>query len=239
MFTVITTTEHRETVMNQPAENTVIAEVDLYREVHKGLRLALFELVEMAGTLDATDHDGLEEFGRLFGAVDMMLQTHHRHEDGAELVGLIAQHVSDVLPAITEAHDHAEQQLATLRCLVSELAGGVDRCGAIYDASVAFTAGYLDHMAVEETQVMPRLQAAASAEQLMAITMAIRMSVPPPDMCVFLRYMLPAMTPDERSETLGGMKAGAPPEIFELFWGVAEASLSPSALAAVADHIAA
>lgn len=225
--------------MNQPAESTMTAEVDLYREVHKGLRLALFELVQTAGTLDAADHDGLEAFGQLFGEVDMMLQTHHDHENGPELGRLIALHASDILPGIQEAHDRAEQRLAELRLMVASLASGVDNTGAIYDAVVAFTADYLDHMQVEELQVMPALQAAVSAEDLMAITMAIRTSVPPPDMCVFLRYMLPAMTPDERTATLGGMKAGAPPEIFDLFWGVAEASLSPAALATVADRIAA
>jgi hypothetical protein len=57
-------------------------------------------------------------------------------------------------------------------------------------------------------------------------------------MCVFLRYMLPAMNPDERAAMLGGMKAGAPPEIFELFWSVAEDCLPAEALATVANRIA-
>jgi hypothetical protein len=41
----------------------------------------------------------------------------------------------------------------------------------------------------------------AGEGELEPIVMLIRMSVPPPDMCVFLRYMLPAMNPDERTST--------------------------------------
>jgi hypothetical protein len=36
---------------------------------------------------------------------------------------------------------------------------------------------------------------------------------------------------------LGGMKTGAPPEVFELFWVTAEADLSPADLAVIAARI--
>ena len=122
--------------------------------------------------------------------------------------------------------------------MVEGLTDGVDDAAPVYDAVVAFAADYLGHMQVEETEVMPALQRAVPVDELMAVTMQIRTSVPPPQMCVFLRYMLPAMTPDERTATLGGMKAGAPPEVFELFWGVAEAHLSQNDLATVAHRLA-
>ena len=214
-------------------------DVDLYREVHKGLRLALFDLVQQAGALDGGSGPSVESFVRLFGDIDMMLQTHHGHEDGEHLGSLIAQHASQFVMAVEAAHENSEKQLEELRSLVSSLGDGVDNADAIYDAVVSFTSDYLDHMQIEENDVMPALQAGASIEDLMAITMAIRTSVPPPDMCVFLRYMLPAMNPDERTATLGGMKAGAPPEIFDLFWGVASENLASSDLAVVAGRLAA
>lgn len=225
--------------MSQSRETVQPAQVDLYREVHKGLRLALFDLIRVAGALDAADVGSVEAFTGLFDDVDMMLQTHHSHEDGAALGALIREHAASVVGVIDDAHEASEQRLLELRSMVASLAGGVDNARAIYDAVVTFTADYLGHMEVEEKHVMPLLQDSASVDELMAITMVIRTSVPPPDMCVFLRFMLPAMNLDERSATLGGMKAGAPPEIFDLFWGVAEDSLSPSALRAVAERIAA
>ena len=72
----------------------------------------------------------------------------------------------------------------------------------------------------------------------MAVQMAIRTSVPPLDMCVFLRCMLPAMNPEERTAMLGGMKMGAPPEIFAMFWETAESCLSSTDMATVAGRMA-
>ena len=47
--------------------------VDLYREVHKGLRLALFDLTAAAGSLDRSDETGAKAFATLFADVEMML----------------------------------------------------------------------------------------------------------------------------------------------------------------------
>jgi iron-sulfur cluster repair protein YtfE (RIC family) len=213
--------------------------VDLYREVHKGLRRALFEFTETAGTLGGSDRAGIDGFARLFAELDMMLETHHRHEDGEHLASLIERHVPEAATTVAEGHDEISRQLDELRSLVAGLSDGSADSAAVYDAVVAFTTLYLGHMQVEEQVVMPALQKAVPGDDLMAISMAIRTSVPPDDMCVFLRHMLPAMNPDERTATLGGMKAGAPSEIFELFWSVAEANLEQADLATVAERIAA
>lgn len=71
--------------------------------------------------------------------------------------------------------------------------------------------------------------------QLAAVTDAIRGSVPPDEMCTFIRYMVPSMNLPERVDMLGGMHAGAPPEIFEQFRAAAEACLPAPAYRAVAD----
>ena len=104
-----------------------------------------------------------------------------------------------------------------------------------YLALAAFTAEYLEHLAFEEQQVMPALNAAMSDDELAEVTGVIRGSVPPDDMCVFIRYMAPAMNHSERVDMLGGMHAGAPPEIFELFRAAAEGCLAPEDYRAVAD----
>lgn len=225
--------------MDQTLEATKTEQVDLYREVHKGLRLALFGFVEAAGSLDGADRDEIETLRRQFADIDMMLQIHHDHEEGDELCALIAKHAASTADDIGAYHERSEEQLAELGALVAELGTGVDNSASVYTAATAFVAGYLGHMQVEEDQVMPELQAAVPADELMEVQTTIRTSVPPPEMCVFLRYMLPAMTPEERTATLAGMKAGAPPEIFEMFWAVAEESLSSSALATIAERIAA
>jgi hypothetical protein len=102
-----------------------------------------------------------------------------------------------------------------------------------HNAVTTFIAAYLVHMEVEELQVMPVIQNGAPIEKLMAVQMAIRTSVPPPHMCVFLRCMLPAMNPEERTAMLAGMKMGAPPEIFAMVWTTAESRLSSTARSTV------
>jgi hypothetical protein len=168
----------------------------------------------------------------------MMLTTHHSHEEIGRLGELIVEHVdAGTARSIQDAHDWSDAALADLRSRVARLQSGRD-AAALYDAVVEFVAGYLTHMNDEEQVVMPALSAAADIEELGQISMQIRMSVPPPEMCTFLRYMLPAMNPDERATTLGGMKTGAPPEIFAMFWGTAERALTERDLAAVEARIA-
>lgn len=207
--------------------------INLYREVHKGLRRGLSELVEVTGSLDTADETAIEAMRTLFAELDMMLTTHHSHEDLGRLGELISEHVdADTVRSVQEAHVWSDAALADLRRRVAETRTDHD-AAALYDAVVEFVAGYLAHMNDEEHVVMPALNGGATHDELSEIVMQIRMSVPPPDMCTFLRYMLPALNPDERASMLGGMKMGAPPEIFALFWDAAEQSLDEHELAVV------
>jgi hypothetical protein len=56
-------------------------------------------------------------------------------------------------------------------------------------------------------------------------------------MCAFIGVMVPAMNTEERVSMLGGMQAGAPPEIFELFRSAAEAALDPADYRSVATRL--
>ncbi len=105
---------------------------------------------------------------------------------------------------------------------------------AFHLALADFTAMYLAHLRFEESQVMPALQAAMSNDELEGVTVQIRTSVPPPEMCVFIKYMVPSMNFAERLDMLGGMYQGAPPEIFEMFRAAAEACLPADEYRAVA-----
>jgi hemerythrin-like domain-containing protein len=227
--------------MNMPAtdSDSSTESLDLYREVHKGLRLALFELARAAGALDPADRPSSDAFCEQFADVDMMLQTHHAHEDDPLFSALLTDYAPTALKDRVHAeHVLTDERLAELRALVAELSQGTDTTEAIYDAVTTFIAAYLVHMEVEERQVMPAIQNGAPIEKLMAVQMAIRTSVPPLDMCVFLRCMLPAMNPEERTAMLGGMKMGAPPEIFAMFWETAESCLSSTDMATVAGRMA-
>ncbi len=52
-----------------------------------------------------------------------------------------------------------------------------------------------------------------------------------------LAVMLPAMNVDDRTELLGGMKAGAPAEVFQEVWGLASSVLDPADVEALAVRL--
>jgi hypothetical protein len=213
--------------------------LDLYREVHKGIRRSLFALCEAAGALDADDPTACEAFVARFADVDRMLTLHHDHEDGAlgDLVAVVAPQFAAELAV---GHDRAVEGLAALRRQVIVLADAdAGDADVLYDSVAAFLVEYLAHMAFEEHQVMPALAAGSTFDELLAVQVGIRTTMPPTDMVLFMRSMLPAMNVHERTTMLGGMRAGAPPEVFDVFWSTAVDVLTPEQLAGVAGRIGA
>lgn len=232
----------KEAVMTQiDAEPVHVPEanvaLDLYREVHKGIRRALFALCEAAGSLDPDDATTRDAFVARFADVDHMLTLHHDHEDGEFFGNLIAQVAPQFTAELDDAHHRAVDGLADLRRAVIALGDREGDGDELYDRIAAFLVDYLSHMAVEEHQVMPALAAGSTFDELLAVQIGIRTTMPPTDMVLFMRSMLPAMNPGERTTMLGGMKAGAPPEIFDVFWSTAADVLTADQLAAVAGRL--
>lgn len=213
---------------------------DLYREIHKAMRLALFGVTTMAGATDAADEASVQRLCDEWHDVRLVLIGHHHHED-AYCDPLIARHAPALRESLEAEHDIADAAIDRIDAIVHGLAGldSGDRVGALHGLHLEladFTSQYLQHLRFEEHEVMPALNVAMSNADLAAVTDQIRGSVPPPEMCVFMRYMVPAMTFAERADMLGGMHAGAPPEIFELFRAAAEGCLPAHEYRAVATH---
>lgn len=84
---------------------------------------------------------------------------------------------------------------------------------------------------------MPALEAAVGLEAVVAMHQSIVSSIPPRDMARSLAIMLPAMNIDDRTDLLGGMQAGAPPEVFEGVWSLAGSVLSRDDVAALGRRL--
>ena len=97
----------------------------------------------------------------------------------------------------------------------------------LYLELAEFTGVYLTHQDVEERNVLPALEKAIGPDAVQNMHTAIVSSIPPDQMVRSLAIMLPAMNIDNRAEMLGGMQAGAPPQIFEGIWGLANSVLNP------------
>jgi hypothetical protein len=214
---------------------------DLYREVHKGLRKALFDLTTSVGSADCQVAADREAVVAHVHRVIALLHTHHGHED-TFIQPLLDAHAPTLAAMIEDGHGEVDADIVDLELAAEKLAGtdGGDAVAAghaLYGRLALFTASYLAHMALEEGGVMEALRAAMSLGDLFDVEMTLRGSVAPPTMCDFIAVMVPAMNPAERTTMLGGMHAGAPAEVFELFRGAAEAALGADDYAALARAI--
>jgi hypothetical protein len=214
---------------------------DLYREVHKGLRYALFQVTVATGSADCADGDVRQDVVDGVHRMIALLHAHHQHED--TFLRPVIQAQDPHLAAMTDAeHDEIEADLIEIELYTDRLAAatggeafvvGLD----LYGYLAHFTARYLAHMSLEEDIVMKKLRDTMSIEELFAIEVALRSSLSPTTMCEFLTFMMPALNIAERTGMLAGMKAGAPPEVFDSFRSATEAALDPNDYRTVATRI--
>lgn len=214
---------------------------NFYREVHKGLRHALFQLTTATGAADATDSSARDAVAEHVHRVIGMLNAHHNHED-TFIQPLIEERAPTLAPLVSEGHTESEADLVEIEMRTDKLTRttGNDAVVAaceLYGCLALFTARYLAHMGLEEGAVMTALRESTTVEDLFALDMAIRTSIAPPTMCEFLNVTMPAVNIDERTDILAGMRAGAPHEIFELFRAATQASLHADQYTAVAARL--
>ncbi len=213
---------------------------DLYREIHKGIRYALFHTTLRAGSLDVADADAIDGLVAAQRELLDLLHSHHEHED--EFVQpLVETHAPALAVTVAAQHGDVAAGMAQLERLADRLAT-VARPGRhaaahnLYLDLGRLTSAYLAHQLVEETQVMPALRAAIPTDELVALDWAIRASVPPDEMARAMAFMLPAMDVEERIDMIGGM-AMAPPPVFAVLRAAAEAALTPTEWTQVVKRI--
>lgn len=214
---------------------------DLYRDIHKAIRVELFSLTTDAARLDPGDLAGRADLARHTAEVVDLLVKHAEHEDHG-----IQPAIEANLPALAE---QVEAEHAALEARLHELLEmaefnarpEVDQPGfrlhRFHLAVAAFTGAYLAHQDVEEREIMPALIDAIGVEATIAIHGSIIAGIPPVELGASLAKMIPAMNLDGRVELLGGMRANAPAEVFEGVWGLAASVLTDCELAAVAERL--
>ena len=199
--------------------------VDTYRDIHKGIRADLFALTGSAGRVDPGSAADVRAVAAHLDTTVDLLVTHAEHED-THLVGVMADTLPDLNAKIQRDHAELESRLVDLqgwaRVAVSAPEGAArDDMQRLYIELASFTSAYLAHQDLEERVVAPELHRVLGPEGVLAIHQAIIASIPPDEMATTLALMLPAMNNDDRTELLGGMQAGAPPEVFAGVWSLA------------------
>jgi Hemerythrin HHE cation binding domain len=231
------------TISPLSAESTALDRVvvDLYRDIHKGIRNELFAVTFEAGRADPLDRDAVSTVGCRWGNLVKVLLAHAEHEN--EFVQpVIERFAPEHAEDIATTHTALEAQMAQLELLADRAADSCPEQGRLlthrlYLGLASFTASYLLHQEFEEFEVMVTLSQHVSPEELQALDNAIVASISPEMMAQSASIMLPAMNIEDQVELLGGVQAAAPPEVFAGMLGLAESVLEPARYEIVARKL--
>jgi hypothetical protein len=215
--------------------------VDLYRDIHKAIRVELFTITAAAGRTDPHDVEARTGLAAAVRGLVGFLDDHAEHEDGA-ILPVLEVHLPELADQISRDHHLFDGRGAYLTALAdAAVEAGHDQQRALvhhlYLDLAGFTSIYLAHQDLEERTLMPALEAAVGPEQTFAIHQQILGSIPPDEMARSLAMMLPAMNLDDRTEMLGAMQQEAPVEVFQGVWGLAGSVLAPQDLTALGNRL--
>ena len=215
--------------------------VDIYRDIHKGIRHELFGVTLDAGQVDPGNPEAVTGVAGRWANLVNLLVAHADHEE-TFLQPVIEEFTPVYAEEIAETHARLEGQMAQLELLADRAA---ESCAEqrrllthrFYLGLASFTAAYLEHQEFEEFEVMVMLSEHVSPEELRALDNAIVATISPEMMGQSLSIMVPAMNIEDQAELFGGMQAGAPPEVFAGAMGLAQSVLEPVRYEALARRL--
>jgi iron-sulfur cluster repair protein YtfE (RIC family) len=215
--------------------------VDIYRDIHKGIRNELFAVTLDAGRVDPHDSEAVNAVATRWDALSGLLVAHARHEEDF-VQPVIERFVPVYAEEIVEAHARLESQAALLELLADRAAESCPEQSRLlthrlYLGLASFTAAYMEHQEFEEFEVMVMLSQHVTPEELREVDNAIVASLSPEMMGQSLAIMLPAMNIEDQTELFSGMQAGAPPEVFAGAMGLAQSVLEPARYDALARRL--
>ena len=215
--------------------------LDLYKDIHKAIRVELFTATAEAGRLDPSQGIARGALAAHVHDIVELLRSHAEHEDAAIQPALEAR-LPDLAERVAIDHPALEARMDDLVEMAVEqahleVADPTAKVQRLYLALASFTGDYLAHQDFEERVIMPALEAAVGVEEVVGMHQAILASIPPDEMARSLAIMIPAMNVDDRTTLLGGMRAGAPAEVFEGVWGLVGSVLEPGDVQALARRL--
>jgi len=214
---------------------------DFYGAVHKGLRLALGQMLVRLGAADPADADLPGLMAELRD--QCRLSEHHlTHEDEVIHTALEARAPGSTL-RLAQAHEHHRATFGELEAMIRQVEAApaeakVRRLRDLYLRFSLFVAEDFAHMAEEEQFMLPILQSLFTDEELMDMEDRIVSGLAPEEMVAVARLMIPAATRTDRLAMLGAMRANAPAEAFAAIIGLAaQPTLSPADFAHLSEGL--
>jgi hypothetical protein len=159
-------------------------EPDLFTNVHKGIRHALFAACVSLGNAEGDAEREAAARERLAEALRFV--AHHGENEDLLLLPLLRERAPQLFSQVSKAH--ADLDRARERLLAEQ------PTAALYLAACAFTSQYLAHMDDEERALEPAIRAVLSVEETIAFGRRSVERTSPRDQRMMLGWMLPAMT---------------------------------------------
>lgn len=209
------------------------------RDIHKGIRAALFAVTSAAGRVDPADAFEVAALESEIADVAKLLADHAHHEDEHFDLSMLP---ADLVERIESEHAVFDTRVALLIELAGEARGATpgDRRQAIHELYIemaSFTAAYLAHQDFEERTVVPALFDRIGADEVHAIHTRIIAEMSPEQFTRGAVAMFPALNIDDRFEMLAGMRAAMPDAVFAGVWSLAASVLAPQDAADVAARL--
>ena len=220
---------------SQPAHaatRTVAPRHQMFRKIHKGLRHAMGDALLTVGRVDTENATSITHAMTAVRGLLTLCRTHLHAENQFIHPAMEAR-----LPGSSRAtadehldHERAVDTLAADVLAVERSVGGARPAAlaALYQRLALFVADNYTHMFEEETHNQSVLWEHYSDQELQALEGAIVASHTPEQLMTGLRWIIPALSPDEREQLLAGPRAGMPAAMFDQLLGFCVSLLQPA-----------
>ena len=204
-----------------------LRKTDLFTFIHKSIRSLIYNAASKLQKADFTDE---KEVKNLLTSLRHDLDLLHEHAVNEDNIIFpeIAHEEPQMIEVLNEEHKKLETKLNSILALIEKIEHtnsfdermllGISLNSLFND----FAASYLAHMNHEEATVLEASYKYLTDEELIAIRTRIQSNVPPDRYKVWMNWMLKSLNNFELIGLLSGMKAGAPPQVFENVVGIAQ-----------------
>ena len=219
-----------------------LKKTDLFTFIHKSLRNMIYNAGSKLLLTDFANASETEEMINSLKVCLDLLHEHAVHEDNI-IFPEIANNEPEMIKMLNDEHHEIEQKLNLLQTHLDKILVTDDSNirlelgNQLNNLFNDFSASYLAHMNHEETTVLDASFKYLTDKELVAIRTRIQTQIPPERYKIWLNWMLTSLNNQELIGLLDGMKASAPPHIFENVIGVAQSIINKQRFETVKTRI--
>lgn len=192
--------------------------VNIYNGIHKGLRAYMGDTLTRIARTDGGDQQDLDAGLRQVRELLAFMRSHLEHERACVHPALHAMQPGAHLDTERD-HEHHAWSMSKLLTLCDHIeqapaAAREVQLGQLQRELSVFIGENLVHMNMEETENNAVLWQHYTDEQIMVIHHTILQLIGPQEMALGMRWIIPALTPNELAAQMLDMRAGMPPAAF-------------------------